>query len=73
MRAQLTGGLFTQFFTTYRTAERTLGIDDEAVPTGEIGKWTEQAERLGRALNSSPRSPRGTPPPARWRGWYGTR
>ncbi|MGB6617450.1 MAG: ATPase, partial [Trebonia sp.] len=53
MRAQLTGGLFTQLFTTYRTAERTLGIDDEAVPSGEIGKWTDQAERLGRALNSS--------------------
>ena len=73
MRAQLTGGLFTQFFTTYRTAERTLGMDDEAVPSGEIGKWTDQAERLGRALNSPARSPRATPPPGRWRGWYGTR
>ena len=47
MRAQLTGGAFAHFLNTYRTAERTLGIDDESVPSGEIGKWTEQAERLG--------------------------
>ena len=63
MRAQLTGGLFTQFFTTYRTAERTLGMEDEAVPAGEIGKWTEQAERLGRALTRqrARRAPRQLP------------
>jgi AAA-like domain len=53
MRAQLTGGLFGQFFSTYRATERTLGIEDDAVPAGEIGKWTEQAERLGRALAAS--------------------
>jgi len=53
MRAQLTGGLFTQFFTSYRAAERTPGMEDETVPAGEIGKWTEQAERLGRALTAS--------------------
>ena len=35
MRAQLTGGLFTQLLTTYRAAEKTLGIEDEAVPAGQ--------------------------------------
>src|SRR5215472_8191993 len=53
MRAQLSGGLFANFLNSYRSAERTLGIDDEAVPAAEIGKWTEQAERLGRALTAS--------------------
>ena len=28
------------------------GIEDDAVSAGEIAKWTEQAERLGRALTS---------------------
>ncbi|HEX8006556.1 MAG TPA: ATP-binding protein [Trebonia sp.] len=53
MRAQLSGGLLAHFLNTYRTTERTLGIDDEAVGSGEIAKWTEQAERLGRALTAS--------------------
>jgi hypothetical protein len=53
MRAQFTDGLFGHFLNTYRAAERGLGIDDDAVPPGEVGKWTEQAERLGRALTAS--------------------
>jgi hypothetical protein len=53
MRAQLTDGLFGHFLNTYRVAERGPGAEDDAVPAGEIGKWTEQAERLGRALTAS--------------------
>jgi RecA/RadA recombinase len=53
MRAQLSGGLLAHFLNTYRTTERTLGIDDEIVGSSEIAKWTEQAERLGRALTAS--------------------
>ena len=30
-----------------------MGLDDEAVRLAEIARWTEQAERLGRALGSS--------------------
>src|ERR1700739_2718735 len=53
MRAQLTGGVFAHFLNTYRGAERGLGIDDDAVPARGVGKWTDQAERLGRALTAS--------------------
>jgi hypothetical protein len=53
MRAQFTDGVFGHFMNTYRSAERGLGIDDDAVPPGEVGKWTELAERLGRALTAS--------------------
>ena len=53
MRAQLTGGMFGHFTNTYRAAERGRGTDDDSVPAGEIGKWTDQAERLGRALTAS--------------------
>jgi hypothetical protein len=53
MRAQLSGGFFSQFASAYRTAEQALGLEDAAVPAGEIARWTEQAERLGRALGSS--------------------
>ena len=34
-----------------RSAAR--GPEEDALPPGEIGKWTEQAERLGRALTAS--------------------
>jgi len=53
MRAQLSGGIFSQFINAYRTSEQAMGLQDEAINAGEIAKWTEQAERLGRALASS--------------------
>ena len=53
MRAQLSGGVFSQFINAYRASEQAMGLHDEAVSAGEIAKWTEQAERLGRALGSS--------------------
>ena len=53
MRAQLSGGVFSQFINAYRASEQAMGLQDEAVGAGEIAKWTEQAERLGRALGSS--------------------
>jgi len=53
MRAQLSGGVLSQFINAYQSGERAMGLDDEAVPAAEIAKWTEQAERFGRALGSS--------------------
>ena len=53
MRAQLTGGMLSQFIGAYQKGERGLGLGDEAVGSAEITKWTESAERLGRALNAS--------------------
>jgi len=53
MRAQLSGGVFSQFINAYRTSEQALGLNDEAVSAGEIARWTEQAERLGRSLAGS--------------------
>jgi RecA/RadA recombinase len=53
VRAQLSGGVLASFISAYRAGEQALGLDDEAVSASEIGRWREQAERLGRALNSS--------------------
>jgi RecA/RadA recombinase len=53
MRAQLSGGMLSQLMGAYGRGERGLGLVDEAVGAAEIGKWTESAERLGRALNAS--------------------
>jgi AAA-like domain len=53
VRAQLSGGVFAQFIGAYRASEEVLGLGDEAVPSAEVVRWTEQAERLGRALGSS--------------------
>ncbi len=53
MRAQLSGGVLSQFRGVYARGEKELGINDEAVGTAEIAKWTDNAERLGRALNAS--------------------
>jgi hypothetical protein len=53
MRAQLSGGVLAQFIGAYRSSEEALGLNDEAVPSAEVARWTEQAERLGRALGSS--------------------
>ena len=53
MRAQLTGGMLSQFIGAYQKGEGGLGLGDEAVASAEIAKWTDLAERLGRALNAS--------------------
>jgi RecA/RadA recombinase len=53
VRAQLTGGVLSQFVSAYSRTERGMGLEDEAVGPPEIAKWTENAERLGRALRAS--------------------
>ena len=53
VRAQLTGGVFAQFGRAYKASEQMLGLEDEAVTRGEIAKWNEQADRIGRALAAS--------------------
>jgi hypothetical protein len=58
VRAQLSGGVLASFISAYRAGEQALGLDDEAVSGGEIARWTDQAERLGRALTSSALSAR---------------
>lgn len=50
---QLGAGVLSQLFGFYQRSEKALGLDDDHVPDSEITKWTEQAERLGRALASS--------------------
>ncbi|MEU9888222.1 ATP-binding protein [Sphaerisporangium sp. NPDC051017] len=51
--AQLGTGVFGQLFGFYQRSEAALGLEDDHVPASEIAKWTDQAERLGRALGSS--------------------
>jgi hypothetical protein len=53
VRAQLAGGLLAQFVGAARAGEQLLGIEDDAVAVAEVGRWTEQAERLGRTLGAS--------------------
>ena len=53
MRAQFSGGMFSQFINAYRGGEQALGLTDEAVSDAELARWTEQSERLGRALSAS--------------------
>jgi hypothetical protein len=53
MRAQLSGGVLAAFISAYRAGEQAMGLDDEAVSGAEIARWTDQAERLGRALTAS--------------------
>src|SRR5258705_12696675 len=43
----------SQFRGVCARGEKELGVNDEAVGTTEIAKWTDNAERLGRALNAS--------------------
>ncbi|MEV0998339.1 ATP-binding protein [Nonomuraea sp. NPDC050202] len=50
---QLGSGVLSQLLGFYQKTEKTLGMEDDQVPDSEIGRWTEQAERLGRALASS--------------------
>jgi len=47
---QLQGSLGT-LLGFYRKSERALGLEDDAIDEREIKRWTEQAERLGRALS----------------------
>ncbi|MBP2707107.1 ATP-binding protein [Microbispora sp. RL4-1S] len=51
--AQLGTGVFAQLFGFYQRGEKALGLEDDHVPEREIARWTEAAERLGRALASS--------------------
>ncbi|GAA4097660.1 ATP-binding protein [Nonomuraea soli] len=50
---QIGQGVLSQLFGFYQRSEKALGLEDDHVPDSEIAKWTEQAERLGRALASS--------------------
>ncbi len=51
--AQLGTGVLAQLFGFYQRSEKALGIEDDHVQDKEIARWTEAAERLGRALASS--------------------
>ncbi|MFE6305422.1 ATP-binding protein [Nocardiopsis sp. NPDC057823] len=54
LRGSGTGlGLFSQFRGAYQRTEEILGIVDDAVDDKELARWTDQAERLGRALAAS--------------------
>lgn len=53
MGAQLSGGVLAQLLGFYKRSEKTLGINDDAIDKKEIARWTEQAERVGRALGGS--------------------
>ncbi|HXA62551.1 MAG TPA: ATP-binding protein [Streptosporangiaceae bacterium] len=53
MGAQLSGGSWAQLLSFYKRGEQALGMDDDAIPGKEIGRWTELSERIGRALGSS--------------------
>ena len=73
VRAQLTDGLFGNFFNTYRAAERGLGIEDEPrrrrrdrQVDGAGGAARPRAHRV-RARRAARHAP------ARWRGSSGTR
>ncbi|MEV4398069.1 ATP-binding protein [Nonomuraea sp. NPDC049607] len=50
---QLGSGVLAQLLGFYQKTEKALGMEDDHVPDSEIGRWTESAERLGRALASS--------------------
>ncbi|GAA0987713.1 hypothetical protein GCM10009555_067580 [Acrocarpospora macrocephala] len=50
---QLGSGVLAQLFGFYQRSEKSLGLEDDHVPEREVTKWTESAERLGRALASS--------------------
>jgi hypothetical protein len=50
---QLGSGVLAQLLGFYQKTERALGMEDDQVQDSEVGRWTESAERLGRALGSS--------------------
>jgi AAA domain-containing protein len=53
VRAQLAGGLLGQLSHAYKPGEQGSGLDDDPVAVGEVARWTEQADRIGRALAAS--------------------
>ena len=53
VRGQLSQGMFAQLIGAYQRSEQVLGIEDPAIDAKEIARWTEQSERLGRALSAS--------------------
>src|SRR5437868_5256459 len=53
MGAHLSGGVLAQLLGVYKRSESVLGVNDDAVDKKEISRWTDQAERIGRALGSS--------------------
>ncbi|WP_017614902.1 ATP-binding protein [Nocardiopsis salina] len=46
-------GFFSQIMSGYQRTEQMLGLTDDAVDDRELARWTDQAERLGRALSAS--------------------
>lgn len=52
VRAQLRGGIWAQLQGLYQRSEQVLGLEDAAIDEDDIRHWTDQAERLGRALAS---------------------
>jgi hypothetical protein len=48
---QLQGSLGAMF-NFYRKSEDALGLDDDSIDEREVKRWTEQAERIGRALGA---------------------
>ncbi|GHD36071.1 hypothetical protein GCM10007147_43120 [Nocardiopsis kunsanensis] len=46
-------GFFSQIMSGYQRTEQMLGLTDDAVDDRELARWTDQAERLGRALAAS--------------------
>ena len=53
VRGQFKQGVFAQLLGAYQRSEQVLGIEDPAIDAKELARWTEQAERLGRALAAS--------------------
>ncbi|MER7542510.1 ATP-binding protein [Actinomadura sp.] len=53
MGAHLSGGVLSQLLGFYKRSENVLGVHDDAIDKKEIARWTEQAERVGRALGGS--------------------
>jgi hypothetical protein len=53
MGGQLSGGALSQLLRIYKGSEQTLGLQDDAIEAKEIARWTEQSERVGRALGGS--------------------
>ncbi|GAA2011403.1 hypothetical protein GCM10009799_44560 [Nocardiopsis rhodophaea] len=53
VRGQLSQGVLAQLFSAYQRTEQVLGMEDDAIDDREIARWTDQSERLGRALAAS--------------------
>ncbi|MFW5416368.1 ATP-binding protein [Nocardiopsis sp. CNT-189] len=53
VRGQLKQGALAQLLGAYQRSEQVLGIEDPAIDAKELARWTEQSERLGRALAAS--------------------